>query len=72
MQPRPVINLDEPIGKIVGRRGPPVRPAGLQETLNQVFASQGHFLCPKGVFRFKTHAEANLWRQKMMRPMKAN
>jgi len=60
MQPRTVINLDEPIGKTVGRRKPPVSPAGMQETRNQFFASQGHFLCPRGVYRFKTHREKDI------------
>jgi hypothetical protein len=72
MEARPVINVDERIGKTVGRRRPPAKPAGLQETLNQVFASQGHFLCPRGVFRFKTHEEANAWSQKMLHPRKSS
>ena len=70
MEVRSVINVDEAIGKTVGRRRPPTKLAGLQETLNQAFASQGHYLCPRGVFRFKTHAEANLWSQQMLRPRK--
>lgn len=70
MDPRPVINLDEPIGKTVGRRRPPLRNAGLQETINQVFTSQGHRLWPRGVYRFKSHEEADAWRMKMLRPNK--
>ncbi|MCB1227703.1 MAG: hypothetical protein KDK99_17935 [Verrucomicrobiales bacterium] len=72
MEPRPVINLDEPIGKIVGKRRPPPHNAGLQDTINQVFEGQRHRLWPRGVYRFNSHEEANAWRMKMLRPNKTN
>ncbi|MDA0767402.1 MAG: hypothetical protein O3A87_06195 [Verrucomicrobia bacterium] len=59
-----IINLDDPVGKTVGRRRPPnplcakaftvQRSKEWQEALPVRFP-------PKGVFRFKTHEEADLW-----------
>jgi hypothetical protein len=72
MQPRPVTNLDEPIGKIVGKRRPPASAADLQKTLNQVFKSQGHRLWPRGVYRFTSFQEADQWTMNMIRPKKAS
>lgn len=65
MQPRPVINVEEFIGKTVGRRVPP-SGAGLQKTLNQVMAGQKRGICPRGVYRFKTHEEADAWMTRML------
>jgi hypothetical protein len=57
----PIFNLDDPIGKTVGRRKPPrdslSYALGLQRTMNQ-FAP---LRVPRGVFRFKTHEEADAW-----------
>jgi hypothetical protein len=77
MQQTPrIINLEETIGKTVGRRRPPVDAlaAGfaMQETLNEFLKSSGHRLAPRGVFRFRSHEEANAWTMKMMRPAKGN
>ncbi len=71
MQPRPVINVEEFIGKTVGRRVPP-SGAGLQKTLNQVMAGQKRGICPRGVYRFKTHEEADAWMTKMMNRKRAS
>jgi hypothetical protein len=63
------INVDEPIGKWVGRRSPedPAKlAAGLQRLVNQVARSQQRGICPKGVFRFRTHEQADEWLLKMM------
>ncbi len=68
----PPVNLQEPIQKTVGRRVPPTATAGLQRTINEVFASQGHQLWPRGVYRFATHEEANEWKMKMIRPRTAS
>jgi hypothetical protein len=65
MQPRPVINVEEFIGKTGGRRVPP-SGAGLQKTLNQVMAGQKRGICPRGVYRFKSHEEADAWMTHMM------
>ncbi|MFZ2278611.1 MAG: hypothetical protein WAW39_12465 [Prosthecobacter sp.] len=71
MQPRPVVNVEEFIGKTVGRRVPP-SGAGLQKTLNQALKTQKRGLCPKGVYRFKSHEEADAWMVKMMNRKKAS
>lgn len=63
MQPRPVVNVEEPIGKTVGKRLPP-SGAGLQKTLNQALASQKRGLGPRGVFRFHSFEEADAWTMK--------
>lgn len=74
MEPAPrIINLEEHIGKTVGRRRPADAMNGgmaLQKTLNQMLQATGHLLAPKGVFRFKTHEEADAWTLKMMKPTK--
>ena len=60
-----VLNIQDPVGKTVGRRK--LRDAwkfamGLQVTANDLRRSFGHGgLCPKGVFRFKSHEEADQW-----------
>lgn len=66
MQPRPVVNVEEFIGKTVGRRVPP-GGAGLQKTFNQALKTQKRGLCPKGVYRFHSHEEANEWMERMMK-----
>jgi hypothetical protein len=61
---RPVINIEETIGKTVGRRRAP-NPLDVRHSTkansrawHKAFPSR---MCPKGVFRFKTHEEANAW-----------
>lgn len=70
-----MINCEETIGKTVGRRRPPTDPLtttdGLQKTLTQVNEALGHRHGRKGVFRFKTHEEANAWTQKNTKPKKS-
>ncbi len=70
-EPRVVINLEENIGKTVGRRRPPRDPMEvadqLQKSAYQLFTRCGHKLTPRGVFRFRTHEEANEWQQKTIR-----
>lgn len=66
-----VINMDENIGKTVGRRTA-LRDGfsygmGMQRLCNQLSKSfQSRGLCMKGVFRFKTHEEADEWMLKML------
>ena len=64
VEPRPVINVEEFIGKTVGRRVPP-SGAGLQKTLNQVMVRQERGVCPRGVYRFRTHEDADAWMMRM-------
>ena len=65
MEPRPVINLDEPIGKIVGRRRPPADPLLLEHSNKEMVKAWMEALpvrMPRrGVYRFRTHEEASEW-----------
>ena len=67
---QPFINLEEKIDRHVGRRtGQADRlRAGLplQELAAQLHKSLGHRWMPKGVYRFKTHAEADAGMIKML------
>lgn len=68
-----VINIEETIGKTVGRRqlGDPLKAAdGIQQFINEAFATTGNRLTPRGVFRFKTHQEADQWMRNSIRPNK--
>jgi hypothetical protein len=64
-----VVNVDEKIGKVVGRIPPATeafdRAMKLQQTVNHL---QTHLegICPTGVFRFDTHEEADEWLLKWM------
>lgn len=59
-----VINVEEKIGKTVGRKGAPdplkIRPKEIEDAKawRRSFGGVG---IPKGVFRFSSHAEANQW-----------
>jgi hypothetical protein len=69
------INLDENIGKTVGRRveipDPFAYAMALQKIASEILRSTGRGLCPRGVYKFKTHEEADEWMLKMQaRPAK--
>jgi len=59
----PVVNIEDPVGKVVGKRANPTPRAyldqafGLQKTLREFPQPK----IPRGVFRFKTHEEADQW-----------
>ncbi|PWU13041.1 MAG: hypothetical protein C5B50_20175 [Verrucomicrobia bacterium] len=61
---KPVMDLDERPGKVVGK----IRPHPASETLDRMvgrFHAMGLKLpFPKGVFRFKTFEEADAWEMK--------
>jgi len=67
---QPFANVEEKIDRFVGRRAaaPDSLLAGmqLQETGAQLFQSFKHRWMPKGVYRFKTHEEADEWMIKML------
>jgi hypothetical protein len=67
-EPRTVINLEETIGKQVGRRKPPTEPLRVASDLNKLatglLTASGHKLPRRGVFPFKTHEEADQWMMK--------
>ena len=69
---RTVINIQETIGKTVGRRQPPKDSlmAGFehQAALNEWVEAFGHRLWPRGAFRFKSHQEADQWMRTKLRP----
>jgi hypothetical protein len=66
---KPIINIQENIGKTVGRRRGIVDPLSPGTTKAQMVAWKRAFgtpHLPKGVFRFKTHEEADAWMLKML------
>jgi hypothetical protein len=60
-----IINIEENIGKTVGRRKPSqdhiAAASILQKTSNKIFQACGHKIGRKGVFRFNSHEEADEW-----------
>ena len=66
----PLVNVEEKIDRFVGRRTTASDSwrAGmqLQETGVQLHRSFKHRWMPKGVYRFKTHEEADAWMIKML------
>jgi hypothetical protein len=65
-----VINIEETIGKTVGRRRPPNHLCPKDHSIQRAKDWQKALpikFPPKGVFRFKTHEEADLWMKKNTR-----
>jgi len=62
---KPIINLDDPVGKTVGRRVAPADALeyafGLQAAVNQFAAPRRATGKLRGVFRFRSHEEADQW-----------
>jgi hypothetical protein len=67
---QPFINVEEKIDRFVGRRTktPDSLRAGmeLQSLGVELHKTFKHRWCPKGVYRFKTHEEADEWMTKML------
>ena len=67
---QPFINVEEKIDRFVGRRTktPDSWKTGmqLQETGAELHKTFKHRWMPKGVYRFKTHEEADAWMTKML------
>ena len=60
----PVVNIDEKIGKTVGRRkikDSLVYGLGLQKSLARIREEAGFPRFPKGVFKFHSFEEADAW-----------
>ena len=60
----PVINMEETTGKTVGRRlhVAPLRSLELETESNKQWRAAGWGLrVPRGVYRFKSHEEADQW-----------
>lgn len=47
-----------------------VAAMALQDTANRLLDAAGHHIARKGVFRFRSHQEADAWARKMMSPAK--
>ena len=66
----PVINVEEKIDRVVGQRKPAADSlkTGMQlQSLGvELHAAFKHRWCPKAVYRFKTHEEADAWMIKML------
>ena len=66
----PVINVQDPAGKTVGRRrlrDSAKAAMALQSFVNDVRGSQGYGgLCSKGVYRFHSYDEADAWMRKAL------
>jgi hypothetical protein len=67
---QPFINTEERIDRFLGRRTKTPDAfktgMGLQATAVQLHKTFGHRWCRKGVYRFKTHEEADQWMTKML------
>jgi hypothetical protein len=67
---KPLINLEDWIGKTVGRRRPPSDlSAGMAYTPADARDWQRAFCAPgipRGVYRFASHEEADAWLTKML------
>jgi hypothetical protein len=64
------VNLEEKIGKTVGRRTMPsdsfAAAMQLQETALQLHKRLNNHWASRGVYRFKTHEEADEWMMRML------
>lgn len=66
---KPVINIEEKIGKTVGRR---TAPNPFRVSPNEIEDSKawrrilGGVCGPKGVYRFRSHEEADAWLMKYL------
>lgn len=65
------VNLEEFPGKVVGHRGPPVDPLTMTaaDRIEDARAWNAAFRplrIPKGVYRFRTHEEADEWLWQML------
>jgi hypothetical protein len=67
---KPIVNLEEKIDRVVGKRTAPEDSlaAGmkLQATALQMHQSFGNRWPVRGVYRFKTHEEADQWMIRLM------
>ena len=70
---KPIINLDDPVGKTVGKRLVPADSLkyglGLQKSLSQI---SWRSPVRRGVYRFQSHEEADAWMMNYLVKRKAN
>ena len=66
----PIVNVEEKIERVVGRRKPGncsfEERVKIQETALELHRAFKHHWWVHGVFRFKTHEEADEWMLKML------
>lgn len=66
----PVINVEEPISRVVGRRTQAPDPLSLQVSTKRDMEAWrqalGGVRIPRGVHRFRTHEEADEWLWRMI------
>lgn len=55
---KPIVNLEETPGKVVGR----VRPIRYDSLVDMAEGIMSRLPYPKGVYRFRTFEEANAWK----------
>jgi hypothetical protein len=61
---KPVVNIDDPVAKTVGRRTAvdPLRVVSSEKRAKIGWSKAGFFpRIPKGVYRFSSHEEADQW-----------
>ena len=61
---KPIINLDDPVGKVVGRRGiaDPLQVDPRETVANEQWRAAGLGIrCRRGVYRFQSYDEADQW-----------
>jgi hypothetical protein len=66
----PIVNIEERVDRVVGRRRPPADPLSVS-TSRKADADAwrrvlGGLRVPRGVHRFRTHEEADDWLWRMM------
>lgn len=59
---KPVVNVEEAPGKVVGRNF--ARPDDYDQLVKTSRSLMPRLPFPKGVFRFRTHEEADAWTEK--------
>jgi hypothetical protein len=63
------VDSTKPIGRVVGRRRPPPALSSRTDTKEDAIAWRRAFptpFVPRGVYRFRTHEEADEWLWKMI------
>jgi hypothetical protein len=73
MEPRPTVNLEDPVGKTVGKRKVPPQPFDVRHS-NRGTALAWKKALPyrsprREVYRFRSHEEADAWMTQMLGPL---
>ena len=55
------LNIDDPVGKTVGRRVTPSDTLRYASGLQRTMGKLAPLRIPRGVYRFKSHEEADRW-----------